>query len=43
MATLQAIAQGLGVIEGDSGRAQLLMLYEPHADRPWHFEKKTVS
>jgi hypothetical protein len=42
MATLQAIAQGLGVIEGDSGR-QLLMLYEPHADRPWHFEKKTVS
>jgi DTW domain-containing protein YfiP len=33
MATLQAIAQGLGVIEGEPVRAQLMKLYESKIDR----------
>jgi DTW domain-containing protein YfiP len=33
MATLQAIAQGLGVIEGDSVRAQLMKLYDTKIER----------
>jgi DTW domain-containing protein len=33
MATLQAIAEGLGVIEGDRVRAQLMKLYQAKIDR----------
>jgi tRNA-uridine aminocarboxypropyltransferase len=33
MATLQAIAQGLGIIEGDLVRAQLMKLYHAKIDR----------
>ena len=33
MATLQAIAQGLGVIEGDPVRAQLMKLYDTKIER----------
>jgi DTW domain-containing protein len=33
MATLQAIAQGLGIIEGDLVRAQLMKLYYAKIDR----------
>jgi len=33
MATLQAIAQGLGVIEGEPVRAQLMKLYESKIER----------
>jgi DTW domain-containing protein len=33
MATLQAIAHGLGIIEGDSVRAQLMKLYQAKIER----------
>jgi DTW domain-containing protein len=33
MATLQAIAQGLGVIEGDAVRARLMKLYDTKIER----------
>jgi hypothetical protein len=33
MATLQAIAHGLGVIEGDRVRAQLMTLYQAKIER----------
>jgi hypothetical protein len=33
MATLQAIAHGLGVIEGDRVRAQLMKLYHAKIER----------
>jgi hypothetical protein len=33
MATLQAIAHGLGVIEGDRVKAQLMKLYDAKVER----------